>query len=512
MSGVASEHLFELIKSLSGPEKRYFRTFARKGLVKENSVYLLLFDAIAAQKQYDERAILRRRKRIRPAQLSNLKKYLYDLLLDSLRSFHAGKSVDIKLRAMLDSLELLYDRRLTDQCYRLLGRARKLAMRYEKNGLMVDIIFWEEKIAGMGPRRGDKTESILAIYDTVEVAMDRLRSTTAYSRIFRQVVETFRKEGILREQKTDEALQKIMQKPSLKNEGKLLSFHDRYYFYSIHSIYHLLRANWPTHYSYQKKVVTLFESNPLQIEDSPNTYLASLNTYLICCQFTGKRDELLATFEKVRTYVMQNKRSLTGNSLVQVLGCYNSMLHHHTQTGQFEKGVKLFREVESRLDPVRLRMNRSLEMSIYYTLAYIFFGAKDYRTSLHWLNKIINTPYPEGVRDDIQSFARIFNLIVHYELDNKELLEHIVRSTYRFLYQRKRLYRMESLVLNFIRKNSWVNTPAEMLVSFEGLKQEILKISNNPYEKKALSYFNLLAWLESKTGGRDFAAIMKDQH
>ncbi len=511
MPGIASDHLFQLIRSLSGAEKRYFRSFALKGSDNENSVYLQLFDAIEQQKAYNEKAILRRRKKIRPAQLSNLKKYLYDLLLQSLRNYHAGRSVDIRLRAILDSLEVLYDKRLSEQCFRLLEKAKRLAHKYEKNSLMIDILFWEEKVAGMGLSSDNRaTNSTLPIYDTMDIAIDRMKSTTRYARIFRSVLETFRKEGILREGKKDPALKKMIQKVTLKGEESLLSFHDRFYYYSIHSIYHLVRASWPAHYKFQKKVVELIESHPEQIEDSLLTYLSSLNSHLICCEFTGRHDELMETFAKVRAITTMKKVSLTENVVVRILACYNSMMHFYTQSGEFEKGVSLFSEIEDNFEPEKLKLNTSLEMSTYYTLAYTFFGVKDYRTSLHWLNKIINTPYPEGIRDDIQGFARIFNLIVHYELGNKDVLEYIVRSTYRFLYKRKRLYRIESLVLNFIRKNSWVNTDAELLASFKDLKGELLKISNNPYEKKALSYFNLLAWLEGKTEGKDFATAMKE--
>jgi len=509
MSGIASDHLFHLIKSLNGSEKRYFKTFTLTDSDQGNSIYIQLFNAIGNQNKYDEKAILRRKKTIRPAQLSNLKKYLHELVLRSLRSYHSGKSIDIKLRGLLDSIEILYDKRLAEQCHKLISKAKQMAYKYEKNSLLVDILFWEERIIAMGPTPGKPNLSAIPVYDSLVEVIGKLKSTTEYTKTFRIVVETFRKEGILRNKRSDGKLKNLMLRTSLKSESHLLSYHDRFYYYSIHSVYNLLNANWNVHYKYQKKVVDLIERHPEQIEDSLNTYLASLNTFLICSQFTRHYDELQSTFEKVRSITLKQKNVLKGNSLVQVLGCYNSMMHFYTQNGDFEKGVKLFREIEARFDPSILKLNKSLELSIYYTLAYTFFGVKNYKASLHWLNKILNTQYPEGVRDDIQSFARIFNLILHYELGNKNLLEYIVKSTYRFLYKRKRLYRLESLVLNFIRKNSWVNTRADLLVSFKGLKDELVKIQNNSYEKKALSYFNLLAWLESKTGGKSFSEVMR---
>ena len=45
--------LFQLVRSMTPPEKRYFRLFAQK----ESSVYLQLFRAIEKQKEYDEAAL-----------------------------------------------------------------------------------------------------------------------------------------------------------------------------------------------------------------------------------------------------------------------------------------------------------------------------------------------------------------------------------------------------------------------------------------------------------------------
>ncbi|MEL7021626.1 MAG: hypothetical protein AAGK47_08460, partial [Bacteroidota bacterium] len=53
MAKTPSEKLFKLVKSLSAPEKRYFKLFV-SGKGKKDSKYILLFDAIDAMKVFDE--------------------------------------------------------------------------------------------------------------------------------------------------------------------------------------------------------------------------------------------------------------------------------------------------------------------------------------------------------------------------------------------------------------------------------------------------------------------------
>ena len=54
MSNKASNHLHELIKSLSSAEKRYFKIFADRHSTKEIKTYITLFDEIDRQDIYDE--------------------------------------------------------------------------------------------------------------------------------------------------------------------------------------------------------------------------------------------------------------------------------------------------------------------------------------------------------------------------------------------------------------------------------------------------------------------------
>ena len=54
---IASEDLHKLIKSLSQSEKRFFKIYASRHVIGEQNNYVQLFDAIANQKNYNEKAI-----------------------------------------------------------------------------------------------------------------------------------------------------------------------------------------------------------------------------------------------------------------------------------------------------------------------------------------------------------------------------------------------------------------------------------------------------------------------
>ena len=113
----ASDDLFNLVRSLNKNEKRYFRLLS--GLHAGEKKFLLLFDAVDSQKEYDEETIkkkFRKEKFIR--QLTFTKNYLYKSILKSLESYHS--SADSEIKNLLHRVEILFEKGLYAQCGKLL--------------------------------------------------------------------------------------------------------------------------------------------------------------------------------------------------------------------------------------------------------------------------------------------------------------------------------------------------------------------------------------------------------
>lgn len=511
MSNIPSGDLFELIQSLSGSEKRYFKLYASKTSSGKNSIYVELFDQIEKKNTYDEKRILQEVKSLKKEQLSNVKKYLFDLILESMQMYHADRSIATQINKNISSIEFLFEKRLFEQCYKLIVRTKDLAARYEKFSELLAILAWEEKIYVTESASSlVNYEKSIGISDEATAITEKLKSIDQYAKLFNTLKFIFRKEGILRDAKANPKLEKLMQHPLLKKPPlKNASFSEQYYYYAINSFYNLFTDNWPVQYQYHKALVDLTEANHEQIQSNPHKYIDLLNTFIVSCVMMKKYWELEKTFQKVHSLLKDPQFKNRESTIVPFLQCCNSMIYFYCQSGEFENGRKLFAEIEPLMAKRELRMSQTFQISFDYGLAYTFFGMGDYKSSLFWLNKILNSPSSVDVRDDIQSFARIFNIILHYELKNDLMLEYITKATYRFLLKKKKLYKVETLVMNFIRKSATANTNQEMLRLFESLKQDIVETIKDPNEKKALIYFNLVAWLESKTAKKGFAETVK---
>lgn len=88
-----------MISSLDRNEKGYFKKYAIRNSPEKSNIHVKLFDAIEKQTSregatYNEEKILQEIPRIKPGQLSNIKAYLFELLLKSLDNYSANKSVE----------------------------------------------------------------------------------------------------------------------------------------------------------------------------------------------------------------------------------------------------------------------------------------------------------------------------------------------------------------------------------------------------------------------------------
>lgn len=106
MSNKASASLHRLIKSLTKPEKRYFKVFSSRHVIGDQNNYLVLFDAIDRQSEYDEAKLLKKFKN-EPfvKRFSIAKSRLYNAILKSLDAYHANSSVEAQLKRQLHCAE-----------------------------------------------------------------------------------------------------------------------------------------------------------------------------------------------------------------------------------------------------------------------------------------------------------------------------------------------------------------------------------------------------------------------
>src|SRR5687767_5435794 len=96
---MASDNLHQLIRSMNGSEKRYFKLFSDRQSQSDEKVYMQLFEAIEKQKEYNQEQIIEQFKNEKVInKFSVAKARLYELILRSLAVYHSESSVEAYLK------------------------------------------------------------------------------------------------------------------------------------------------------------------------------------------------------------------------------------------------------------------------------------------------------------------------------------------------------------------------------------------------------------------------------
>lgn len=498
------DELARLITSLTKSEKRYFKMFC--DLQSGEKGYLKLFDAIEKLGDYDDEAI---RKQFEGEdfikRLPAVKNYLYTQILKSLRILHSGETVDSQLKEMIEEVSVLYEKRLYKQCNKILDKAEDLARKNELILAQIEINMWQERISveSMNP---DVLEKKLESSMEKEVYLLGLQKNNLQFRNLHSQILILNKK--IKEARTEEELSKfrdIINHPLMQSAYNALSFDARHYYYQIHLIYNHAKGDNEQCLANAEELLKLLEAFPDKIREKPKMYISALHNVLLSKIQLHNYNNFGETLDKLKSFPVKSLNSevnrFVSSSIFEMV--------MYLDPGQFTQSMPVRDTIITGMEKYTDRINAIEEITLLYNLFYSYFGTGEFSKALGIINKLLNE-YQKELRYDVQSAARILNLILHYELKNTMLLEYNAVSTYRFLYKSKRLYKLETIILNFIKKKMPdIYTPKDELEAFVELRKECLEIAEHPFEKKAFEYFDYIAWLDSKIEKKSFEEIVQ---
>lgn len=507
MPKTPSRHLFHLVHALSSSEKRYFKLFIRTASGGE-SKYEQLFDAIDSQEAYDEEGLKKEvygDEPIRSRKYSELKGYLFEQVLKSLINYDEQSSVDYRLKSLLQSVRVAYKRSLFDICRMLLQKAKKLAYRYESFISILEVLRWEKQVAYA---RMDVTyldQQLERIAGEEQHCLMQLRNLSEYQDIYFRLLISTKKEAFLRSKSKMAHLEKMMGHPLLQGIEQAHSHRACILFHRIYSNYYYSSMDYLGYYETNRKLLALMETWPHLLKEDVSEYISVVSNLTLSCGLLDRLDEVRGWLEKFHEI-----KPITRDDELKIhRQYYASKFALCIATGEFEEGVEALEAHEkaaSRFDPSLFQKS-----DFYFQYFYLYFGIGDYDQALSYLNEWLNLP-KSVARQDLQSIARILNLIIHYEMGNSILLEHLLRSSQRFLQKQNRFFRFETLMLTFLKNTGKAVSGRELREMMMELRAELQKLSEIPSEGVIFQYFDFLAWADSKIKGKSFAEIIREKH
>ncbi len=499
MARQQTDHLFKLIKSLTKAEKRNFKLYVNRIGDGENTKFISLFEAIDKQANYSEEEILKKTSSIKPSQLPNLKANLSKNLLTSLRLMAQQTDVDIMLRQQLDYAKILYNKALYQQSLITLNKAKQQAQKVHREILYFEMVEFEKLIESQYITRSieSRADELTLESDTLN---NRISLSAALSNLAIRLYGFYIKNGHIRNEEDQIILTGFFHRYMPSFEFDKLKFYEKLYLYQSHVWYYLILQDFVMVYRYSLKWVELFNDNPEAICNQSDLYIKGINNMLDGLYFSQDYVRFEKTLNSLKRIREEGKIQMSKNvELLLYQHYYTHSINWYYMEGKFSDGTLIIPEIVSFLDKNDIYLDNHVVLVFYYKIACLYFGSGDNRNTIKYLNLVINFKDVE-LRGDIQCFARILNLIAHFEMENFDLIEYLVKTTYRFLSKMEDLHRTQKELLFFLRRLP--TTPPEQLnEAFKVLLKELKKLRKDPYEKRPFLYLDIISWLESKISG-----------
>ena len=509
MPNRSTDALFQLVKSLEKSEKRNFKLFVKRNSSSENLKTIQLFDALDKMSDYDEPLLLKKNKSISKQQLSNLKAHLYRQILSSLRIIKDENNIDIQLHEQMDYARILYNKGLYLQSLKALDRLKDMARDHNQVTYLQQALFFEKKIEALYITRSmqNRAEQLSQESDAVN---DSLTLINKLSNLSLQLYSWYIQHGHARNENDVKSIKLFFETSLPVEAASAKGFYEKLYLYQSHCWYAFIRLDFLQFYRYCKRWVDLFEKYPDMLTVETASYIKGMHN-LMSAHFDLLNHEKLAEtikqFEKFARHKLvaqnDNNRILTYQYL------YTARINLYFLQGTFNKGLLMVPHLEEMLKEYGLYLDTHRVLVFYYKIACLYFGSGDNEKAIDYLNRIINQK--SDLRSDLQCYARLLHLIAHYELGNFDLLEYLIKSVYRYMSKMESLSKVEEEMFAFLRRSFHVGAHA-LKPEFEKLLNKLKKYENNPLERRAFAYLDVISWLESKIRNVNVQDVVRERY
>lgn len=454
------DDLLQLIKALSGNEKRYFNQLSNAfNPAKDDSLYMQLF----RRYQKSESIVPKNFPGLSDKSLTLTKSRLYANILKALRLYHQDKSPGILILNQLAEVEILYNLGLADQALFALNKARKLADKHEKFGLVLQILEWESRL-NVVLRKPTRTQK--EIIQEEALVLRKQQQFRLLEHIY-SVAEDLKKQyGFAKGDLEKEVAQVTIHAEGMPALDDCLSEKARYYYNFIYALYYWMTFGHKKAFAYSRKLVLL---NAIPIP--PGDYINGLLEHITSCVCLGKFDDALSGIRLGAAYIEEEKltqsHAFTGR-MFAYKSTYELIMYNYMGRRRYlaltirqtEEALKFFGKVitdESRLVIVGNLMN-----------AYMGIGELDKADDI-W-NSIMSNKELKDKRRDIFADLYLFRLFSLLHSKTYALLPSASLSALR--YYRKspdadRLFEVELPIARLLNKDQDVEN-REVLVGVIG--------------------------------------------
>jgi len=484
MSAKETDELFELIHSLTKAERRYFKLHFEGNSHSDVQKYMRLFDAIAAMTAFDKSAL---DKKFKGEQIvkyySKTKAYVLDAILDSLRAFRNGQSPADDINQQVANLRILRLKGLNEQFLHLLATTKQLCYETEQPIPLLDILIQEEQYLH------DTFQSIEAIQTETKKAIELTTERTDTVALHRRVYAMYSKYGLrLQAEAKEWFTQELVQIAELQKSYSMYS--SIFLSNSSIAICHHCLGNHLEAYKTLCVNIDLYDNKISRryFKERMRDYLHVLGN-IITYAFNTRN---LQTFTEAQEFVQARMDNVQGFDEIKFGIIATQIFLKISLQGNFNSFATEVVYVEEHQD-LLAKVGTVTQSDIIFNVSLGYLKTQKPDDAIRWLMKLFDVPSFEE-RVQIYIYARMYEILLHWRLDNTDLVISRTLSFKRYLTKRGIMGEFEKTIVKFINAATYNNSTKGFEKAMNTFAQDLEQLDPTQYSGMVAHYSDLMKW------------------
>ncbi|HRN41288.1 MAG TPA: hypothetical protein PK649_04335 [Vicingus sp.] len=503
------DDVFELVKSLTKNEKRFFKIFSKRHGDNDNLKYLQLFDIYDSLANFDQQNF---RKLISEKGLTqnlrNVKHQLHLQILRSLNAYHYNKSIENEVVNHIQNAQLLFDKGLLVQAQKTIEQAKTLAIKYDLQLYLLECLKKERLIVR---ELYDKTkmEHFATIgLDEEKKLLDEYLLFCKTNQLRNQLILTSRESYNFSEVELTDKLNNFKQAISNLATNKSGSFHNNELNLTTKAYFYFFSEDYKMASKTQEELLELYQDNPEQLEINLLSFISNTYNSLVANFIQKQHDKV----EELLNLLDFHRFSLTNRLIKLKLFTYlNIGLAFYNQKGDFEKSSSYESNISEGLIKYNTAIHVFAKISLHLHLIVSFIGLKQFEKANFWASKALNNLPSKSIETHL-FITKILLLVIAFEQKRYTYLSYISKQFIEELSEAHTKLRSLAIIVSFFSSYSFEDcSKNEINNHLEKLKGELNLLFLNETERVMFDVFDIIIWIDSVRFSQSYQHLIRLQ-
>lgn len=493
---MVKNEIIQLLKSLSGPEKRNFKLYCKKQEGKKD--YLDLFEMInkaplGCEAEYIEAEF---KNKFPNKSLESTANYLFKLTTDSLVQIRVSHDKWFQQYQSLMRSKVLFERSLTLEGYKEIKRAQKISEDLQDNLLLyhtcrLELNLWTDRNFSGIDEEG-LVHAQMKAKNQLRLLYQIQEQSSLYESLKHRLLYTGRSLSDVDKAKLNDLM---ISEISLSTRGSKTNFESQKLHLLFQSFFFITIGDYKSSLKSFNELNNLFENNEPSWNFPPYDYLSALEGILDSLRTIKYFNEMEHFIHKIEK--LADKKYPDYFQLLALQLSYIFKINVLISKDEPIMAIKLITTIPDELlqKANLVDYEKLTELLFYAGLAY--FRNKNYQKANKYISILLSIGKVNN-NSTICKASKLIHLIIHYELNNMVYLNYEIRSYKRTFNKGKKELKIESLIIKIIKLDPKRKSKPRNQNDWKKISKVIDEIDIDKYEKQVLKYFDFTTWIKEK--------------